>query len=117
MHMNVLELKAILLPLKSFVKTSHKHIKTMSDNTISIHCINKMGTSHSMECHHEILTNLRIDNYFQKSSHISGKTNTVADKESRSNHADTELMLQSNFLNLALEHFYFKPEIDLFAKF
>ena len=55
MHINVLELKAILLALKSFVKTSHKHIKIMSDNTTAIHCINKMVTSHSMECHPEAL--------------------------------------------------------------
>ena len=55
MHINVLELKAILLALKSFVKTSHKHIKTMSDNITAIHCINKMVTSHSMECHPEAL--------------------------------------------------------------
>ena len=53
MHINILELKAILLALKSFVKTSHKHIKIMSDNTTAIYCINKMGISHSMECHHE----------------------------------------------------------------
>ena len=33
MHINVLELKAVLLALKSFVKTSHKHIKIISDNT------------------------------------------------------------------------------------
>ena len=33
MHINILELKAILLALKSFVKTRHKHIKIMSDNT------------------------------------------------------------------------------------
>ena len=52
MHINVLELKAILLALKSFVKTSHKH---MSDNTTTIYCINKMGTSHSIECHHKVL--------------------------------------------------------------
>ena len=55
MHNNVLELKAILLALKSFVKTSHKHIKIMSDNTTAIYCINKMGTSHLMECYHEVL--------------------------------------------------------------
>ena len=41
MHINVRELKAILLALKSSVKTSHK---IMSDNTTAIHCINKMGT-------------------------------------------------------------------------
>ena len=46
-HINVLELKAILLVLKSFVKTSHKHIKIMPDNTTAIYCITKMGTSHS----------------------------------------------------------------------
>ena len=39
----------------------------------------------------------------------------MADKESRSNHVDTEWMLQSTFLNLALEHLCFKQEIDLFA--
>ena len=37
-------------------------------------------------------------------AHIPGKLYTVADKESRSNHVDTESMLQSIFLNLALEH-------------
>ena len=60
MHTNALELKAVLLSLKSFVKTSHKHIKIMSDNTTAIYCINKMGTSH-----------LVMDNYLQKSSFSS----------------------------------------------
>ena len=118
MHINVLELKAILLALKSFVKTSHKHIKIMSDNTTAIHCINKMGTSHSMECHHQVL-NIWEWAIIHKShlsvAHIPGKLNTVADKESRSNRVDTEWMLQPKVLNLALEHSSFKPEIDLFA--
>ena len=47
-HIKVLELKVILLALKSFVKTSHKHIKVMSENTTAIHCINKIGIS---QCH------------------------------------------------------------------
>ena len=46
MHINVLELKTILLALKSFVKTSHKDVKIMYDNTTAVHCINEMGTSH-----------------------------------------------------------------------
>ena len=41
-YINVLELKANLLTLKSFVKASPKHIKIMSENTTVIHCINKM---------------------------------------------------------------------------
>ena len=117
-HINVLELKAILLTLKSFVKTNHKHIKIMSDNTAAIHFINKMGTSHSMECHHEVLKIWEwaiIYKNHLSAAHIPGKLNTVADKESRSNHIDTEWMLQSKFLNLAVERLCFKPEIDLFA--
>ena len=110
MHINVLELKAILLVLKSFVKTSHKHIKIMSDNTTAIYCINKMGTSHSMECHYEVLKIWEwviIDKNHLSAAHIPGKLNTVADKVSRSNHIDTEWMLLSKFLNLALEHLCF----------
>ena len=90
----------------------------MSDITTAIHCINKMGTSHSMECHHEVLkiwewaTNYK--NHLS-AAHFPGKLNTVADKESRSNHVDTEWMLQSKFLNLALKNLCFKPEIGLFA--
>ena len=118
MHINVLELKAILLALKSFVKTSHKHIKIMSDNTTAIHCIKKMGSSHSVEYHPEVLKIWEwaiIYKNHLSTAHIPGKLNTVADKESRSNHVDTEWMFQSKFLNLALEHLCFNSEIDLFA--
>ena len=104
MHINVLELKTILLALKSFVKTSHKHVKIMSDNTTGILCINKMGTSNSMECYHEVLKIWKwaiIHKNYLSTAHIPGKLNTVAHKEPRSNHVDTEWMLQSKFLDLA----------------
>ena len=55
LHINFLELKAILLAIKSFVKTSHKHIQITSGNTTAINSISKMGTSHSMKCHHQVL--------------------------------------------------------------
>ena len=77
-----------------------------------------MGTSNSMECHHEvpkIWERAIIYKNHLSAAHIPGKLNTVADKESRSNYIDTEWMLQSKFLNLALEHLCFKPEIDLFV--
>ena len=47
LHINVLELKAIFLALKAFIKTKNEHVKIMCDNTTAISCINKMGTSHS----------------------------------------------------------------------
>ena len=46
-------------------------------------------------------------------AHISEKLNTVAEKNL--DHVDTEWMLRSKFLNLALEYLCFKPEIDPFA--
>ena len=41
MHINVLELNAVLLVLKPLVKTSQKHIKIMSDNSTILY-ITKM---------------------------------------------------------------------------
>ena len=116
MHTNVVELQAILLAPKSFVQTSYKHIKIMSDNTTAIHCINKMGTSHSMECRDQVINIWEwkiIHKNHLSAAHISGKLNP--EKESQSNHVGTEWIVQSKVLNLALEHFCFKPELDLFA--
>ena len=118
MHINVLELKTILLDLKSFKRISHKRIKVMSDSTTAIHCINKTVTSHSMECHHQVIKiweQAIIHKTNLLAVHIPGRLNTLADKKSRSNHVDIEWTLRSKFLDLALEHLCFKPEIDLFA--
>ena len=77
-----------------------------------------MGTSNSMECHHQVLKIWEwaiIHKNYLSAPHIPGKLNTVADKESQSNHVDIEWMLQSKLSNLALERLCFEPEIDLFA--
>ena len=70
-----------------------------------------------MQCHHKVLKiwqwSIIYKNHLS-ATHIPGKLNKVADKESRSNYADSQWMLQSKFFNLALEHLCFKPEIDLF---
>ena len=41
-HLNVFDIKVILLALRPFVKTSHEHIKFMFDNTTETHCIKKL---------------------------------------------------------------------------
>ena len=51
-----------------------------------------MAISHSMKCHHQVLTIWEwaiIHKNHLSAAHIPGKTNTVADKESWSNHVDT----------------------------
>ena len=99
MYINVLELKKpILLASKSFVKTSHKHIKIMPDNKTAINYINKLRISHCMECHHHVLKIWKwaiIHKNHLSAAHIPGKLNTVADKE---------------------ERLCFKPEIHVFAE-
>ena len=72
---------------------SHKYIKIMSGNTTAIHCISKMGTSHEVECHHQVLKFWEWEIIHKKhlsAAHVPGKLNTVADEESRSKHVDTE---------------------------
>ena len=68
MHINVFELKTVLLALKSFVKTSHKHIKIMSDNIAEIHCIKKNRNITSNGMSSPSAKNLGMGNYIQKSS-------------------------------------------------
>ena len=64
MHINALELKEILLALKSFVKTSQNYIEVMSDNTTALtkwgHHIHGMSSRSSK--------NLGMSNYSQKLS-------------------------------------------------
>ena len=90
----------------------------MSDYITPINCINKMGISHSIKCYYQVPKiyewEISQKNHLS-AAHILEKLNTVNDKKSRSNHVDTALMLQSKFLILALEHLFFKPEIDLLA--
>ena len=75
----------------------------MSDHTTAIYRSNKMGRSHSMECHHQVL-----NGQFIHKDHLLAVHIPVAYKESQSNHADTEWIVQSKFLNLALEYLCFK---------
>ena len=79
LHINDLELKAISLALQVFIKTKNEHVKIMCDNTTAISCINKMGTSHPMDCNYLIVI---IWEWAMKSNiqltaaHIPGKQKT-----------------------------------------
>ena len=111
-------MKEILLALKEFITISYKHIKAISNNTTAIQCIGKMEISRSMECHRylpKICEWVITHKNHLPAAYIPGKLNTVPDKKSRSNRVHTEWMLQSKFLNLELEHIYFKQGIYLFA--
>lgn len=116
-HINCLELKAILLGLKSLCKDiSHTEIAIRSDNTTAIACLQRGGST-------KINLNQIIENIFDwtlsrginlSAEFIKGIENVEADKESRIKKLDTEWMLKPLIFKLLCDRFY-TPEIDLFA--
>lgn len=119
MHINVLELKAILFGLQSLCDKLHNtHLKILSDNTTAVQCINNMGSCKSVEC--DQITKTIWDwginrNVWLTSAHIPGRLNREADEESRKTELRTEWKLNRKIFNNMLNYFQFFPEIDLFA--
>ena len=78
----------------------------MIDNTTAVAVINHMGTNHSNECN---AIAIKIWFFFVKynmwlaACHIPGKSNVVADRESRQfSKQEAEWMLNKDVLNKAL---------------
>ena len=78
LHINVLELKAILF--------SMVYIMIMTDNTTAVHTINNMGTCRSLECHAVVLDIwewAKNKNIWLTATYIPGVLNEEADTLSR----------------------------------
>ena len=119
LHINVLELKAVSLALRSFKdQCQNQTVLVATYNSTVVPYINKPGGTHSAEmcallwkimtwCHHYHIT--------LKARHISGCLNVMADLLSRSN------QVQSTEWSLHLQVFkqicqkWFTPHVDLFA--
>ena len=119
MHINVLELKAILFGLRSLCDhICDSHIKILSDNTTAVHCINNMGSCRSVDC--DKIVKLIWDwaikrRLWLSSAHIPGRLNREADEESRKTELRIEWQLNRTIFHNMLECFQYYPEIDLFA--
>lgn len=116
---NVLELKAVLFGLQTFVKEKKNiHIRVMSDNMTAVSCVNKMGTSHSQACNtvtKTIWLFAKERGLWLSAAFIPGKQNVEADEESRKLNLDLEWKIDPELLKEALFLLKFQPEIDLFA--
>ena len=97
-HINLLELKAASLPLRSFVSTQiNKHILIRMDNRVAIAYVNAKGGTRSKALNQEALEiwdwclkrNLTI-----QTEHAPGILNTEADFESRHSQDPSDWMLQ-----------------------
>ena len=117
-HINVLELRAILLGLQSFFKDKKDiEILIKSDNTTAISYINRMGGSKSSEC--EVMAK-SIWNFCEeneiwiKATYIPGKENIEADFMSRNFTDNTEWTLNPHIFDIICET-WGTPEVDMFA--
>ena len=119
LHINVLELKAVLFGLQSFCYSfSNSHILLKIDNTSAVTSINKMGSLRSLEMDNvvqQIWYWAIHRNIWLTATHVPGKENVEADKESRKQEQRTEWMLNKKDFNLLLHKLNFTPKIDLFA--
>lgn len=118
LHINALELKAILLTLQTFtLELRDRHIKVFCDNTTAISYVNEMGGSKSQTCNNisiEIWDWCVGNNSWIICSHIPGKDNVIADIASRKINDRHEWKLGENIFR-ELSQVFGTPSIDLFA--
>lgn len=117
LHINVLELKAILLALQSFCRDIiNSHIKLLVDNMTAVIYVNKQGGTKALcnDITRQIWLWAEQNNNFLSAAHLPGVDNTLADRESRHFHVDTEWMLDRTVL-LELFTIFNTPALDLFA--
>ena len=117
-HINVLELKAVELGLKSLCKDeSNCGIKILSDNTTAVAYLKHQGGTKSKECNDvtkKIIFWCERRNIWLLPAFIPGSQNVEADFESRHFTDDTEWMLNPDLFHLICDK-WGKPTIDLFA--
>ena len=117
-HINVLELKAGFMGLKSFCSLLNGvHIKMELDNMTAIAYLQNLGGSRSKQCNElafEIWSWCKERDIWLTAVHLPGRLNTLADEKSRVFDDKTEWMLNVEIFREVVNHFV-EPDIDLFA--
>ncbi|KAK4328559.1 hypothetical protein Pmani_001035 [Petrolisthes manimaculis] len=117
-HINCLELKAILLSLKSLCNhCKQTHIRIRSDNTTAIACLDRCGSIKVSlnSLTEQIFAWAQLRGITLSAEFIKGLDNVEADAESsRIRNIDTEWMLTPRVFKWLCTLFY-TPKIDLFA--
>ena len=118
LHINCLELKAVLFGLCSLCSGFHdKHVRVMTDNTTALASINKQGSTKSRACNEvtkEIWTFAMQNDLWISAAFCPGVSNTAADAASRLFDDHTEWSLKQEIFEYITEKMGV-PSIDLFA--
>ena len=119
LHINYLELKAILICFKSLTYLlENKNIQICCDNFSAVSFINKKGGTHSKllcQLTLEFWSYLINNNITCSATHIPGSENNIADHFSRYSVSSHEYSLGKDSFDSIISLFNFRPSIDLFA--
>ena len=119
-HINVLELKAALLAIKSFLRTQARkaqHINLQMDNPTAVAYVKKRGGTKSStlaELAVELWAVCHQNNIWITAQHLPGTQNVDADWASRHFNERTEWTLDKSIFTRIVRKFY-PPQVDLFA--
>ena len=117
-HINTLECRAVLICLESCFKDVHnKHIRIMSDSTVTVAAISNQGSTKSASCHQVAVQiwEWTLDSHnWISAAHIAGKLHCNADRHSREFHDDIEWGLNVKCFQ-KIEAKFGPHDIDLFA--
>ena len=117
LHINVLELTAIFLALKSFVKLDNTHVKVFTDNTTALAYVKHMGGVRSTMCNkvaQDIWEFCEFHHIWITVAHIPGVMNVKADYKSRNFSDNVEWSLNDKLFDNICDRFDI-PDVDLFA--
>jgi hypothetical protein len=117
LHINILELKAVLFAIKAFKDLKNQLILIKTDNTTTLAYINHQGgtTSIDLSMIAEELWNLCLErNINIKAEHIPGSLNLLADKASRMKLDRHDWKLKPWLFNL-FNKIWGPHQVDLFA--
>lgn len=118
LHINVLELLAVLYGLKSLMKIRNSRILLRVDNTTAVSYINRYGGCRASQCHKVaklVWQWCEEKCNFIYASYVNTKLNT-ADSLSRETEDNSDFMLQkSKFVYICKK--LFVPNVDLFASY
>ena len=119
-HINVLELRAVFYVLKALCSGhSDIHVRIMTDNTTAMSCINKQGSTHSLDCNRitrQIWLWAEERQIYISAAHVPGSENIEADNASRKFQDELEWMVSDEVFQKICE-VYDTPQIDLFATY
>ena len=118
LHINALELKAVLFALKSFLKSMTKsQVLVKTDNTTTVAYINKMGGTKSsdlIQITKELWQFCMDRKIMITAEHLAGKDNITADQQSREYRDSSNWRLDTGVFQ-EVESMLGQSQVDLFA--